>query len=76
MPGTAKELVETVNNDKHLFVTLLAALIRADLRKVPVDDKKGTVDSGRLLAALIRTDLWKVPVHNKKRTLGSGMAAS
>ena len=64
MPGTADELAETVGNDKHQFVTLLAALIRADLRKVPVDDKKGTVDSGRaahhgvmLLAVLVRADL-------------------
>ena len=46
LPDTAAELAEAVGHDKHKFVQLLAALIRADLRKIPVDDEKGTVDSG------------------------------
>lgn len=50
LPATAPELAKTVGNDKHQFVRLLAALIRADLRKVPVDDDKGTVNSGAYLS--------------------------
>ncbi len=46
LPDDAAKLAELVDNDKHKFVRLLAALIRSNLRKVPVDDEKGTVDSG------------------------------
>ena len=59
LPSTAKELAETVGNDKHQFVTLLAALIRADLRKVPMDDKKGTVDSGMAANLLFVFNQWR-----------------
>ncbi|KAA6429209.1 MAG: hypothetical protein FRX49_00605 [Trebouxia sp. A1-2] len=47
LPDDAAKLAELVDNDKHKFVRLLAALIRSSLRKVPVDDEKGTVDSGQ-----------------------------
>lgn len=56
LPDTAAELAKTVDNDKHQFVRLLAALIRANLRKVPVDDDKGTVDSG-LCANCLRPEV-------------------
>lgn len=46
LPGDAAQLAELVDNDRHKFVRLLAALIRSSLRKVPVDDAKATVDSG------------------------------
>ncbi|DBA85281.1 TPA: hypothetical protein ACH3X2_005975 [Trebouxia sp. C0005] len=45
LPDDAVKLAELVDNDKHKYVRLLAALIRSSLRKVPVDDEKGTVDS-------------------------------
>ncbi|DBA85280.1 TPA: hypothetical protein ACH3X2_005975 [Trebouxia sp. C0005] len=48
LPDDAVKLAELVDNDKHKYVRLLAALIRSSLRKVPVDDEKGTVDSGVL----------------------------
>ncbi|KAL0042126.1 hypothetical protein WJX77_004171 [Trebouxia sp. C0004] len=48
LPDNAAKLAELVDNDKHKFVRLLAALIRSNLRKVTVDDEKGTVDSGVL----------------------------
>lgn len=46
LPDTAAQLAQLVDNDRHKFVRLLAALIRSNLRKVPVDDEKATVDSG------------------------------
>lgn len=46
LPDDAAKLAELVDNDRHKFVKLLAALIRSNLRKVPVDDEKATVDSG------------------------------
>ena len=46
LPDQAAQLAELVGNDRHKFVRLLAALIRSNLRKVPVDDESGTVDSG------------------------------
>lgn len=46
LPDNAAKLAELVDNDRHKFVRLLAALIRSNLRKVPVDDEKATVDSG------------------------------
>ena len=46
LPDNAAELAQLVDNDKHKFVRLLAALIRSNLRKVPVNSEKGTVDSG------------------------------
>ena len=49
LPDNAAELAELVDNDRHKFVRLLAALIRSNLRKVPVDDEKATVDSGEVL---------------------------
>lgn len=48
LPDDAVQLAKLVDNDKHKFVRLLAALIRSNLRKVPVDDEKATVDSGVL----------------------------
>lgn len=52
LPDDAVQLAKLVDNDKHKFVRLLAALIRSNLRKVPVDDEKATVDSGQLNKAL------------------------
>ena len=49
LPDDAAKLAELVDNDRHKFVRLLAALIRSNLRKVPVDDEKATVDSGELV---------------------------
>lgn len=46
LPSTAADLAQTVDNDKHKFVQLLAALIRASLRKVPIDDEEGIVEAG------------------------------
>lgn len=52
LPHDSAKLAELVDNDRHQFVRLLAALIRSNLRKVPVDDEKGTVDSGGASLAL------------------------
>lgn len=51
LPDDAAKLAELVGNDRHKYVRLLAALIRSSLRKVPVDDDKGAVDSGNLNCA-------------------------
>jgi hypothetical protein len=53
LPDNAAKLAELVDNDKHKFVRLLAALIRSNLRKVPIDDEKGTVDSGQALSCSV-----------------------
>eukprot|EP00891_Asterochloris_glomerata_P004443 jgi/Astpho2/4443/Aster-x1242 len=45
LPGSAEELASLVDNDRHKFVRLLAAIVKAQLRKVPVDDEKATVDT-------------------------------
>ena len=50
LPDDAVKLAELVGNDRHKYVRLLAALIRSNLRKVPVDNDKGAVDSGELVA--------------------------
>ena len=54
LPDDAVQLAKLVDNDKHKFVRLLAALIRSNLRKVPVDDEKATVDSGQLNKAVLQ----------------------
>ena len=46
LPDDAAKLAELVDNDRHKFVTLLAALIRSNLCKVPVDNENVTIDSG------------------------------
>lgn len=53
LPDDAAKLAELVDNDRHKFVRLLAALIRSNLRKVPVDDKNATIDSGGSCTALL-----------------------
>lgn len=55
LPDDAAKLAELVDNDRHKFVRLLAALIRSSLRKVPVDDEKATVDSGETVKSLSRS---------------------
>lgn len=49
LPDNAAKLAELVDNDRHKFVRLLAALVRSNLRKVPVDDKTATVESGEVM---------------------------
>ena len=46
LPDDSAKLAELVDNDRHKYVRLLAALIRSNLRKIPVDDEKAEVDSG------------------------------
>lgn len=53
LPHQAAKLAVLVDNDRHKFVRLLAALIRSNLRKVPVNDEEGTVDSGGVSLALL-----------------------
>lgn len=48
LPDDSAKLAELVDNDRHKYVRLLAALIRSNLRKIPVDDEKAEVDSGDL----------------------------